>query len=185
MNGGPDLTVHDLLAIAIAEPAPGELAAQVRGELDMYSAPELDDVAELRFLGSSGLAVLVGLHYQMATAVRSDMLRLVGLRPTPDADRSARTVRRHDDVEGALAAWTCRHAVGGRLRPHRVARPIRDACHPGLLPVHLWRSGWFSPFLRHRRGNARSAAAGSPGICRLCVKNSSGNATSVMYSLLI
>jgi hypothetical protein len=26
MNGGPDVTVPDLLAIAIAEPAPGELA---------------------------------------------------------------------------------------------------------------------------------------------------------------
>ena len=47
-----------------------------------YRAGSCWILAELRFLGSSGLAVLVGLHYQMATAVRPDMLRLVGLRPT-------------------------------------------------------------------------------------------------------
>jgi anti-sigma B factor antagonist len=98
MKGGTDSTAPDLLAITVTEPAPQVIVAQVHGELDMSSAPELDRVmgsvligtvprrlvlnlTELRFLGSHGLAALIRLHDQTATAAGPDVLRLVGLHP--------------------------------------------------------------------------------------------------------
>jgi anti-anti-sigma factor len=95
MKGGTDST---LLAITVTKPAPHVIVVQVRGALDMPSAPELDrvmgsvligpvprrlvlDLTELRFLDSHGLAALIRLHHQTATAAGPDVLRLVGLHP--------------------------------------------------------------------------------------------------------
>ena len=86
-----------------------------------YRAGSCWILAELRFLGSSGLAVLVGLHNQMATALRPDVLRLVGMRPTVTPVLTLTGVLAqfdmHDDVEGALAGMDVPACSGGRLRP--------------------------------------------------------------------
>jgi anti-anti-sigma factor len=135
MNGGTDSTVPDLLSIAIAEPAPRVIVAQVRGELDMYSAPELEhvlgsllvgplprrlvlDLTELRFLGSHGVAALIRLHNQTATAAGPDVLRLVGLRPAVirvlTLTGALGLFDVHDNAEGALAganALACRRSL--------------------------------------------------------------------------
>jgi anti-sigma B factor antagonist len=125
MNGGTDSMVPDLLSIAIAEPAPRMIAAHVRGELDMSSAPELEnvlgsllvgplprrlvlDLTELRFLGSHGVAALIRLHNQTATTAGPTAVRLVGPRP-PVARLLTLTAALalfdlHDNVEDALDA---------------------------------------------------------------------------------
>jgi hypothetical protein len=51
MNGRTYSTMPDLLSIAIAEPAPRVIVAQVRGELDMSTAPELDHVLDSLLVG--------------------------------------------------------------------------------------------------------------------------------------
>jgi anti-sigma B factor antagonist len=125
MNGGTDSTVPDLLSIAIAEPAPRVIVAHVRGELDMSSAPELEnvlgpllvgplprrlvlDLTELRFLGSHGVAALIRLHNQTATAAGPTVLRLAGLRPPVvrvlTLTAALALFDLHDNVEDALAA---------------------------------------------------------------------------------
>jgi anti-anti-sigma factor len=202
MTSSADSTVPDLLSIAIAEPAPRVIMAHLRGELDMYSAPELDhvlrlvligplprrlvlDLTELRFLGSHGVAPLIRLHNQTATAAGPDMLRLPasGRHPGPGPDRSARPVRPARQRRGRPGR---REPTG---RPAAVAsaltapRPLtmrvtRD------LQVH-WRSEWFSLPLLHRDGSAQSAAARSIGIYPPCAQNSRHNATSAMNNLLI
>jgi len=134
MNGGTDSTVPDLLSIAIAEPTPRVVVAQVGGELDMSSAPELEhvlgsllvgplprrlvlDLTELQFLGSHGIAALIRLHNQTATAAGPDTLRLVGLRPPVlrvlTLTGTLALFNVHDTVEGALVganATACRRS---------------------------------------------------------------------------
>jgi anti-sigma B factor antagonist len=116
-------TVGDLLVIAIAEPAPQVFVAQLRGELDMSSVPALDhvlgallsgapprrlvlDLSGLRFLGSTGIAMLIGLHDQTA-APGPAVLRLVGLSPAAIRVLTMTGVLGlfdlHDSVEDALA----------------------------------------------------------------------------------
>ena len=113
-HGAPDWPSH----------RPGEIVA--RGELDMYSAPRTGRRAVCSVGRAAAAQARVGSRPSRGSSdrlakrcwsgwtirwrpVRPDILRLVGLRstvnPGPDADRSARTrtVRRADDVEGALA----------------------------------------------------------------------------------
>ena len=125
MNGRTDSTVPDLLSVVIAEPAPRVIVAHVRGELDMSTAPELDhvlgsllvgplprrlvlDLTELRFLGSHGVAALIRLHNQTATAAGPGVLRLAGLRPAVirvlTLTAALALFDLHDSVEDALAA---------------------------------------------------------------------------------
>jgi anti-anti-sigma factor len=125
VNGGTDSTVPDLLSIAIAEPTPRVIVAHVRGELDMSSAPELEnvlgsllvgplphrlvlDLTELRFLGSHGVAALIRLRNQATTSAGPAVLRLAGLRPALIRVLSLTAALAlfdlHDNVEDALAA---------------------------------------------------------------------------------
>lgn len=125
--GGTDSTAPDLLAITVTEPAPQVIVVQVRGELDMSSSPELDrvmgsvlagalprrlvlDLAELRFLASHGIAALLRLRDQTATASGPDVLRLVGLHPLAIRVLAMTDVLGlfdvYDTVESALADVT-------------------------------------------------------------------------------
>jgi anti-anti-sigma factor len=125
MNGRTDSTVPDLLSVVIAEPAPRVIVVHVRGELDMSTAPELDhvldsllvgqlprrlvlDLTELRFLGSHGVAALIRLHNQTATAAGPGVLRLAGLRPAVirvlTLTAALALFDLHDNVEDALTA---------------------------------------------------------------------------------
>jgi anti-sigma B factor antagonist len=111
------------LAVEITSPTPRALVAQVRGELDMSSAPALEqvlstvlmessprrlvlDMSELRFLGSHGIAVLIRLH-NTTTAAGPTALRLAGLRPAVARVLTLTGVLAlfdvHDSVESAVA----------------------------------------------------------------------------------
>jgi anti-sigma B factor antagonist len=188
MNGGTDSTVPDLLSIAIASPARGVIVAHIRGELDMYSAPELDhllgsllderlprrlvlDLTELQFLGSRGVAALLRLQNQTATAAGPEVLRLVGLRP-PVIRVLALTgalalFNVHDNVEGALAgvnASTCR-----RSPPALTARRGHSRCVlPGFLQVDVGgRYGSvFSCFIAAAPGQQPPARSASTRLAR-------------------